>query len=45
MIEISQLYNRLKEVDQNLEAGKPSFIKKAKTHFRFENIVSFPEYG
>ena len=41
MIEISQLYNRLKEVDQNLEAGKPSFIKKAKTLFRFENIGVF----
>jgi hypothetical protein len=38
MIELSQLYSRLKEVDQDLEAGKPSFIKKAKTLFRFENI-------
>lgn len=43
MIEISQLYNRLKEVDQNLEAGKPSFIKKAKMHFRFENIGTFED--
>ena len=38
MIALSQLHNRLKEVDQDLEARKPSFIKKAKTLFRFENI-------
>ena len=39
MIELSQLYSKLQEVDDELlESGKPSFIKKAKTLFRFENI-------
>ncbi len=39
MIQLSQLYSKLQEVDDELlESGKPSFIKKAKTLFRFENI-------
>ena len=42
MIELSQLYSKLQEVDDELlESGKPSFIKKAKTLFRFENIGVF----
>ena len=39
MIELSQLYSKLQEVDDELlDSGKPSLIKKAKTLFRFENI-------
>ena len=39
MIELSQLYSKLQEVDDELlDSGIPSFIKKAKTLFRFVNI-------